>query len=68
MLYSNSDKFDENKDLPEEVLLFLLQRNDICNAEVDIFDFLVKWHKYQTRELNKTLKLLTELYKCIGIL
>lgn len=68
MCYSNCDfvnKFDENKDLPEEMLLFLLQRSDICNAEVDIFDFLVKWHEYQTRELNKTLKLVSELYKCI---
>ena len=68
MCYSNSDfisNFDENKDLPEEVLLFLLQRSDVCNAEVDIFDFLVKWHEYQTRELNKTLKLVSELYKYI---
>ena len=46
MCYSNCDfvnKFDETKDLPEEVMPFLLQRNDIHCPEVDIFDFLVKW-------------------------
>ena len=42
MCYTNSnfiDKFNETKNLPEEVLLLLLQRNDIHNPEFDIFYF-----------------------------
>ena len=64
----NSDfisKFDDIKDFPEELLLCLLQRNDIPNPEMDIFDFLVKWHEHQTKELNKTLALVTELFNCV---
>ena len=64
----NSDfasKFDDTKDFPEELLLCLLQRNDIPNPEMDIFNFLVKWHEYQTKELNKTLTLVTKLFNCI---
>ena len=64
----NSDftsKFDDTKDFPEELLLCLLQRNDIPYPEMDIFNFLVKWHEYQTKELNKTLTLVTKLFNCI---
>jgi len=64
----NSDfisKFDDTKDFPEELLLCLLQRNDIPNPEMDIFNFLVKWYEYQTKELNKTLALVTELFNCV---
>ena len=67
MCFCNNDfvsKFDKIKDLPEEVLLFLLQRNDIDNAEIELFDFLIKWHDHQTKEL-KTLHLTPQLFQCI---
>ena len=59
-------KFNKIKDLPEEVLLLLLQRYDIDNAdsEIDLFDFLVKWHDYQTKEL-KILHLIPQLFQSI---
>ena len=50
MHYTNNDfitKFDSTKELPEKVLLYLLQM-DTANHEVDVFDFLVKWHDYQS--------------------
>ena len=59
------DKFDQTKNLPEEILLPLLQRNDISNPEIDIFNFLTKWHDYQTKELTKTLRLVSQLFQCI---
>ena len=68
MCYTNSnfiDKFDETKELPEEVLLLLLQRNDIANPEIDIFYFLLRWLNYQTSELQKTPKLVSQLFQCI---
>ena len=68
MIYSNYDaigKFDETKTLPEEILLNLLQRNDIHYPEIDIYDYLVKWHTYQTEELHKELKLVPQLFKHI---
>ena len=68
MCYCKCDfigKFDETKNLPEEVLLYLLQRNDILSPEVEIFDYLVKWHDYQTKELDKELKLVPQLFKHI---
>ena len=64
MHYTSSDfiaKFDSTKDLPEEVLLQLLQM-DSTNHEVDVFDFLVKWHDYQTKDLSRTLKLARQLF------
>ena len=64
MCYTNNDfiaKFDSTKDLPEEVLLQLLQM-DITNHEVEIFDFLVKWHDYQSKDLGRTLKLTHQLF------
>ena len=67
MFYTNSDfitSFDSTKDLPEEVLLQLLQM-DITNHEIDVFEFLVKWHDYQTKDLRKSLKLSCKLFQCI---
>ena len=67
MQYTNNDfitKFDGTKDLPEKVLLQLLQM-DITNHEVDVFDFLVKWHDYQTKDLDKSLQLTSKLFKCV---
>ena len=67
MSYCNNDfvsSFDKIKDLPEEVLLLLLQRNDIDNPEIELFDFLVKWHDYQTKQL-KTLHLISQLFQSI---
>ena len=67
MCYCNNDfvsKFDVIKDLPEEVLLLLLQRNDIDNPEIELSDFLVKWHDYQT-EVRNTLDLIPQLFQSI---
>ena len=58
-------EFEKAKDLPEEVLLCLLQRNDVYNPEIDLFNFLVKWHDYQTKELNKMLNLVPQLFQSI---
>ena len=68
MSYTNNDfvtKFDETKDLPEEVMLPLLQRADIDCHEVDIFNFLAKWHDYQTQQLGRSLKLTQKLFQSI---
>ena len=68
MCYTNCgfiNEFDETKNIPEEILLPLLQRNDIPNPEIDIFDFLTKWHEYQTKELTKNLRLVSQLFQCI---
>ena len=68
MSYTNNDfvtKFDQTKDLPEEVMLPLLQRGDINCHEVDIFDFLTKWHDYQMQELGKSLNLIQQLFRSI---
>jgi len=70
MNYTNNDfvtKFDETKDLPEEVVLALLQRGDINSHEVNIFEFLTKWHDYQAQQLGKSLKLTVQLSKALGI-
>ena len=67
MAYTNIDfisKFDTTKDLPEEMLLQLLQM-DITNHEVDIFNFLVKWHDYQTKDLGRSLQLTQKLFQNI---
>jgi len=68
MSYTNNDfvtKFYQTKDLPEEVLHALLQRGDINCHEVDIFDFLAKWHDYQTQQLGRSLKLTQQLFQSI---
>ena len=62
--YTNDDfiaNFDSTKDLPEEVLLHLLQMN-ITNHEIDVFEFLVKWHDYQTKDLSVSLQLTQQLF------
>ena len=68
MCYTNNNfvtKFDEVKDLPEEVILSLLPRDDLENPEVDIFNFLVRWHTYQTEERGNTLQLVPQLFRHI---
>ena len=57
--------FDTTKDLPEEILLFLLKRKDIPCNELDVFRYLVKWYEYQTKELGNSIQLTTELFQCI---
>ena len=62
--YTNGDfiaNFDSTKDLPEEVLLHLLQMN-ITNHEIDVFEFLVKWHDHQTKDLSVSLQLTQQLF------
>ena len=61
MCYCDSDFAKETKDLPKEVLLCLLQRNDIYNPEIELFIFLVKWHDYQTKELKASREKLIHL-------
>ena len=64
MCYTNRDfiaNFDTTKDLPEEVLLQLLQM-DITNHEIDVFDFLVKWHDYQTKDIGRSLQKIQQLF------
>ena len=56
-------KFDQTKDLPEEVILPLLNSHSTTQPEMDIFKFLVKWHDYQTKELGKSLQLTTKLFQ-----
>ena len=51
-------------DLPEEVLLQLLQM-DIANHEIDVFDFLVKWHNYQTKDLGTSLQMTQQFFRYI---
>ena len=68
MLYTNNAwiaNFDTTKGLPEEVLLFLLKRKDIQCNELEVFRYLVKWHKYQTSELDNSIQLTTQLFQCI---
>jgi len=57
--------FDEVKDLPEEVMLLLLQSDGICTYEGDILEFLIKWYNYQKEELKQQLKLTPQLFQCI---
>ena len=67
MLYTNDDfiaKFDDNKDLPEEIMLQLLQI-DTAHHEIEIFDFLVKWYDYQTNNLGKSLQLTQKLFQSV---
>ena len=67
MLYTNDDfiaKFDDNKDLPEEIMLQLLQI-DTAHHEIEIFDFLEKWHDYQTNNLGKSLQLTQKLFQSV---
>ena len=68
MSYTNNDfvtKFDETKDLPEEVLLYLLNNDEVKVCEIEIFEFLVKWYDYQTKELDKSIQLKKQLFHSI---
>jgi len=68
MSYTNNDfvtKFDKTKNLPEEIMLPLLQSNEILVCEVNILEFLIKWHEYQTKQLGKPLQLLPQLFSSI---
>ena len=68
MSYTNNDfvtKFDQTKDLPEEVMLPLLKCSSIPCHEIEIFEFLVKWHTYQTKDLGNILQLTTQLFRSI---
>ena len=51
--------------LPEEVLLCLLKRNEITCHDINIFVFLVKWCNYQTKELGISLQHTPKLFKCV---
>ena len=67
MRYTNRDFitcYDTTKDLPEKVLLQLLPM-DITNHEIDVFDFLVKWHDYQTKDIGTSLQMMQQLFRCI---
>ena len=66
--FTNNDfvtKFDQTKDLPEEILLILLEKNDIRSHEVDIFRFLIEWQNHQTENLGKDLQKLPQLFNCV---
>ena len=47
------------------MLLCLLQKNNVYNPEIELFTFLVKWHDYQTKELQKELTLVPKLFQSI---
>jgi len=68
MSYTNNDfvtKFDETKDLPGEVLLYLLKRYDVACHEIEIFTFLVKWYDYQTKKSADIFQLAFQLFKYV---
>ena len=68
MLYTNNawvKDFDKAKKLPEEVLLFLLNRKDIPCSELELFRYLVKWHKYKKTDLGNSLRLTNQLFQCV---
>ena len=51
--------------LPEEVMLPLLQHKDLRNHDLEIFEFLLKWHEHQTQSLGKSLQLTSGLFECV---
>ena len=68
MSYINNDfvsKFDETKDLPGEVLLLLLNRNDLASHEIDVFNFLGKWYDYQKDNTQNVFQLALKLFQCV---
>ena len=68
MLYTKNaciTDFDKAKRIPEEVLLFMLKRKDIPCNELELFRYLVKWHKYQNTYLGNSLQLTAPLFRCI---
>jgi len=53
------------RSLPEEILLHLLHHKELHIHDVEIFDFLVYWHNYQTTNLGKSLQLTTQILACV---
>ena len=47
--------YDHAKRIPEEVLLPLLQHKHFYLHDLEIFEFLIRWYKYQTECLGKSL-------------
>ena len=56
---------ESTREIPEEVLLPILQIFNLTCHDSQLFDFLVNWHDYQTRILEKSLHLTSEIFKCI---
>jgi len=68
MCFTNKDfiaSCNQAKNLPEEVLLPLLEHNDVRNHDLEIFEFLLKWHKHHTQRLGKSLQLTLQIFACI---
>ncbi|XP_065910892.1 kelch-like protein 38 [Dysidea avara] len=57
--------YEEVCELPEEVMLPLLQESNIDCSESFLFEFLVDWYKYQTEKLGTSLQLVSQLFQCI---
>jgi len=57
--------FKRTKELPEEIILPLLQCSDIDCSESELFYFLVDWYKYQTDVLEKSLKRTPQIFRCV---
>ena len=51
--------------LPEEVLLLLLQHLDLHTHDLEIFNFLIKWYNHQSKPPGKSLKLTSQLFACV---
>ena len=51
--------------LPEEILLRLIQHQHLNVHDLEIFEFLVKWYNHQTGHLSKSLKLTSQLFACV---
>ena len=67
IIYTNHGfiKDYDHQELPEEVLLPLLQTFCLSCYDVEIFDFLIKWHYHQTVQCGKSLKLTSQIFKCV---
>ena len=51
--------------LPEEVLLRLIQHQHLNAHDLEIFEFLVKWYNHQTGHFGKSLKLTSQIFACV---
>ena len=49
----------------KKLYCYCCQEMILKNPEVDIFNFLVRWHAYQTEELGNTLQLVPQLFRHI---
>ena len=63
--YDITVNFSKTRDIPEEVLLCLLEF-DLANDDLEVFRFLVKWHNYQAHTLGKPLQLTSQIFRCIN--